>query len=314
MPTLEEMAASTGSQLSTVLKSAVETLSAGQEITFRLYVRQVLPLDGFVYLVNAAIIDVAELARLEVDSPLTVTIKGSLHRQVVTEQSESTSRDVNNVIFTPIEQIDDFNLENPAVIYLGEYDGTQFAFSRMESRYTQSGIFHYRGMAILPTMRSQIIDSKDDIDDDLVISNSTPIWLGLKQFATVYPSFLVPQNLKPPYIAADIRNTVPLQMAAMSRDGIRYQLVQDSVRLTLYGFSNQRALDFIDFVIGKALDEEAFGITNSPIPIDIKSNQAEINALAKKKTVDFDVNYYQATTRIMSQQLIEQVIVNYEVK
>ena len=198
MPSLDEIAANTGTQLSTVLQAAVETISSGQEITFRLYVRQVLPLDGFVYWVNAAIIAPQELARMNITAPLTATIKGSLHRQVVTEQSESLSRDVNNIIFTPIEKADDFNVEDPNAIYLGEYEGTQFAFSRMESRYTQSGIYHYRGMAILPTMRSQIIDSPDDISDEQIISNSTPIWLALKPFATVYPSFLVPSNLRPP--------------------------------------------------------------------------------------------------------------------
>lgn len=314
MPSLDELAASTGSQLSTVLKAAVETISAGQEITFRLYVRQVLPLDGFVYWINAAIIDPDELERLGITNPLVATIKGSLHRQVVVEQNESASRDVNNIIFTPIEKADDFNIEDPNAIYLGEYEGTQFAFSRMESRYTQSGIFHYRGMAILPTMRSQIIDSPDDISEDQIISNSTPIWLALKQFSTVYPSFLVPSNLKPPYIAADVRNTIPLQLAPAMREGYRYQFAQDSVRVTLYGFSNQMALEFVDFVVNKALEDEEFGVTNMPIVSDAKSSQVEINALAKKKIVDFEVNYYQATTRDISQQLIKEVIFNYEVR
>lgn len=315
MPSLDELAETTGSQLSGVLQSAVETISSGQEISFRLYVRQVLPIDGFVYWVNAAIIAPQELARMNITAPLTATIKGSLHRQVVTEQSESLSRDVNNIIFTPIEKADDFNVEDPNAIYLGEYEGTQFAFSRMESRYTQSGIYHYRGMAILPTMRSQIIDSPDDISDEQIISNSTPIWLALKQFATVYPSFLVPSNLRPPYIAADVRNTMPLAMASHydAKSKQRYQFAQDSVRVTLYGFSNQMALDYVDFVVNKALEDEEFGITNMPIPVDVKSNQVEINALAKKKIVDFEVNYYQQTTREISQKLIKEAIFNYEV-
>lgn len=47
---------------------------------------------------------------------------------------------------------------------------------------------------------------------------------------------------------------------------------------------------------------------------DAKSGQVEINALAKKKIVDFDVNYYQSTAREISRQLIEKVICKYEVK
>ncbi|EFO3260876.1 hypothetical protein DPV14_02205 [Escherichia coli] len=302
------------SQLSSVLKSAVETISSDQEITFRLYVRQVLPLDGFVYWVNAEIISCDELCRLNIESPTRLKIKGSLHRQVIAIQDESVSKDVNNIIFTPVQQVDDFNVENPDAIYLGEYGGVQFAFSRMESRYQQSGIFHYRGMAILPTMRSQIIDCEEDISDEQIISNSIPIWLQMKDAATVYPSYLVPQNLRPPYIAVDVRNSIPLQVAPVVFGGERFQLVQDSVRLTLYGFSNKMALDLVDSVVNRALEEEKFGVTNIPVVQDAKSGQVEINALAKKKIVDFDVNYYQSTAQEMSRQLIEKVICKYEVK
>jgi hypothetical protein len=314
MPSLDELAQNTGSQLANVLQSAVETISSGQEITFRLYVKHVLPLDGFVFWINAAILDPDELVRMGIVNPHSVNIKGSLHRQVVTEQSATASRAVNSIIFTPVEKIDDFNVEDPNAIYLGEYANTQFAFSRMDSRYTQAGIFHYRGTAILPTMRSQIIDDPADITSELVLSNSTPIWLALKQFATVYPSFLSPSNLKPPYIVADVQGTNALQMASRTTGGERYQFVQDRVRLTLYGFSNSRALDFLDYVVTLALEDEQFGITNIPVVSDDKSNQVEINALAKKKFIDFDVNYYQATTRDIAQQLIKEVIFNYEVK
>ncbi|MHA1063417.1 hypothetical protein ACR9GP_05845 [Enterobacter ludwigii] len=314
MPSLDEIAESTGNQLSSVLQSAVETISSGQEITFRLYVRQVLPLDGFVYWINASIVAPAELQRLGVINPLMAKIKGSLHRQIVSEQNESSSLNINNIIFTPVEKADDFNVENPEAIYLGEYEGTQFAFSRMESRYTQSGIFHYRGMAILPTMRSQIIDNPADISEDQIISNSIPIWLSLKQFATVYPSFLVPSNLKPPYIAADVRQTIPLQLASAVHEGKRYQFTQDSVRLTLYGFSNRKALNFVDFVVNKALEEEEFGITNIPVVIDTKSSQVEINALAKKKIVDFEINYYQQSATVVALKYIKSVIVNWDFK
>ncbi|MFW0766695.1 hypothetical protein ACN0IV_12730 [Trabulsiella odontotermitis] len=314
MPSLDEIATQTGSQLSGVLKTAVETLSASQEITFRLYVLKVLPLDGFIFWVNAALLSADELTAMGVTSPLTTTIQGSLHRQVVSEQSATASRDVNNIIFTPIAQADDFNVENPNAIYLGEYGTTRFAFSRLESRYTQSGIFHYRGTAILPTMMSQIIDSTDDISDDQIISNSIPVWLAINSMAPVYPSFLTPPNLRPPYIAVDVRNTQPLQIAPHVINGMRYQFAQDTVRITLYGFSNKMALDYVDSVVSAALDDEQFGVSNIPIVTDGKSNQVEINALAKQKTVDFEVNYYQATTRDLSRQLIKEAIFNYEVK
>ncbi|KAA5940521.1 hypothetical protein F3I27_22935 [Pantoea sp. Bo_2] len=310
MPRLDEFAANTGSQLSSVLHSAVETISSSQQITFRLYVRKVLPLDGFVYWVNAAILTDAEQAK--VGLPLTRVISGSLHRQVVSEQSESATGAINNVIFTPLEQADDLNTVDPDAVYFGEYDGTQFAFSRMESRYTQAGIYHYRGTAILPTMRTQIIEKAEDISDEQILSNSIPIWLSLNQFATIYPSFLSPSNLRPPYIVADVRATSPLQSAP--HYDVRCQHVADQVRLTLYGLTNAQALQFVDYVVSTALEDEEFGITNVPVVIDGKRTQVEMGVLARQKFVDFDINYYQSTALDVSHQLIKKAIINYEVK
>lgn len=313
MPSLEEAARATQSQLAATLKSAVETISNDQHITFRLYVRQVLPLDGFVYWLNAAIVSDEELARLGIsDIPVERSVQGSLHRQVVTEQNDVTSRDVNSIIFTPTEQIDDFNVESPEAMYLGEYDGTQFAFSRMESKYTQAGIFHYRGRAVLPTMRTQIIDDPGDIPDELIISNSIPIWLSMKKFATVYPSYLSPSNLKPPYIIADVQSTTSLQLAPNYHG--RWQHVQDRVRITLFGFNNRRALEFLDHVVQRALDDEEYGITNLPVVTDGKVGQVEINVLAQLKYIDFDINYYQETVRDIAEKLITEAVIKYEVK
>ncbi|MBD8128932.1 hypothetical protein IFU23_05665 [Pantoea agglomerans] len=310
MPRLDEFAANTGSQLSSVLQSAVETISSSQQITFRLYVRKVLPLDGFVYWVNAAILTEPEQANMGL--PLTRVISGSLHRQVVSEQSESATGAINNIIFTPLEQADNLNTVDPDAVYFGEYDGTQFAFSRMESRYTQAGIYHYRGTAILPTMRTQIIEKAEDISDEQILSNSIPIWLSLNQFATVYPSFLSPSNLRPPYIVADVRATSPLQSAP--HYDVRCQHVADQVRLTLYGLTNTQALQFVDYVISTALEDEEFGITNVPVVIDGKRSQVEMGVLARQKFVDFDINYYQATALDVAHQLIKKAIINYEVK
>lgn len=313
MPSLDEAAKSTQSQLAATLQSAVETISSDQHITFRLYVRQVLPLDGFVYWINAAIVSPEELERLGLTSvSAEISVQGSLHRQAVTEQNDVTSRDVNNIIFTPTQQIDDFNVESPDSLYLGEYDGTQFAFSRMESKYTQAGIFHYRGRAVLPTMRTQIIDDPGDIPDELIISNSVPIWLSMKQFATVFPSYLTPSNLKPPYIVADVQNTTALQLAPNYHG--RFQHVQDRVRITLFGFNNQRALEFLDHVVRRAVDDEEYGITNMPVITDGKAGQVEIGVLAQLKYIDFDINYYQATVRDIAEKLITEAVINYEVK
>ncbi|MNG65706.1 hypothetical protein D3C73_263420 [compost metagenome] len=313
MAKLDEIAKRTKTQLADTLHTAVDTISTSQKITFKLYVKQVLPLDGFIYWVRADLVNPAELERLGLDKlKKAVTIQGSLHRQAVSEQTTTASQSMNYIIFTPLKQIDDFNMVDPKWMYLGDYDGVQFSFSRMESKYTQAGIFHYRGLAVLPTLRTQIIDDPADINTDLILSNSTPIWMRLTKYGTVYPSYLSPSDMLPPYIVADVKETKPLQAAPHYLT--RSQHVQDTVRVTLYGMNNKQALDYVDYIVNEALDFEEFGITNSPVVIDDKLNQVEINALAKKKHIDFDVNYYQHTARNIALQLIKEAFITLEIK
>lgn len=314
MGILDVTAEEAQTQLSSVLQGAVETISASQEITFTMYVRKVLPIDGFVYWINAAIIDPAELARMGITGKLVKNVTGSLHRQVISSQDETTTRDENHIIFTPTQRTGDFNAEHPEVVFIGKYGSARFAFSRMEGRYAQAVIFHYRGMAILPTMESQIIDKAEDISTEQIISDSTSVWLTLNRYATVYPSSLIPANLLPPYIVVDVRKTIALGLSHLTADGSRYQLAQDTVKLTLYGFTNHMALGFVDYVVARAKNHEEFGITNMPIPRDEKAVQSELNVQAQQKSIDFVVNYYQQTTRDIARQLINNVIVNYEVK
>ncbi|QBY43976.1 hypothetical protein QE197_10915 [Arsenophonus nasoniae] len=313
MASLEEAAKVANTQLSSVLHSAVETISSDQTIKFKLYVKQVLPIDGFVYWVNADILNQSELKRLNVTAAKSLIVKGSLHRQVVSRQDETTSFSVDRIIFTPLSKIDDFDLVDPQTMYIGEFDAARFNFSLMHSKYTQAGIFHYEGVAVLPTMETQLIDKIEDIPDKLVLSNSVPIWLSLNKFSQVYPSFLSPANLYPPYIVADVKETKPLQIGSFSKNNTRWQWVQDKVRVTLYGLNNEQALDYVDYIVQSALEDESFGVSNMPVVKDGKANQVEINVLAKQKIIEFEVNYYQATAREIAYKLIKEAICNYEV-
>lgn len=83
--------------------------------------------------------------------------------------------------------------------------------------------------------------------------------------------------------------------------------------MTLYGMNNKQALDYVDYIVNEALDFEEFGITNSPVVIDDKLNQVEINALAEKH-IDFDINYYQQTARDIALQLIKEAFITLEIK
>lgn len=311
MPTLEEAAANVSSQLSSVLDSAVETISSRQEITFQLYVAQVLPLDGWVFWVNASIMSASALAALGVTKPLIIPVEGSLHRQAVRSQSDEASQAVNTIIFTSEDIIDDINSEDPTTRYFGDYDGTQFAFSRMNSRYDQSGMYHYVGDAVLATMRDQIINDPSDIDmQDVVVSSSLPVWMSLNRFMPIYPAMLSAHNISPPFATAKCSNPEPLAVSYfLDEESNQSQLVVEEVSLSVTGLKNAAIQDFIRYVQEYTLGGAAeFGIMNTPVVQDERVPQNELNAITMRKTIKFKINYYQGRMRSIARKLITSAI------
>ena len=129
---------------------------------------------------------------------------------------------------------------------------------------------------------------------------------------TIYPSYLIPSNLKPPYIGVDISATDCLQSAPyIDENGNHSQLMTDKIKLTLYGLNNNQAMDFLDFVNQYTLLTENMGIMNTPRVMDEKRTQAELRIIAQKKTVDFEVSYYQSRVNNVSQQLILSCLPNF---
>jgi hypothetical protein len=160
----------------------------------------------------------------------------------------------------------------------------------------------------------------------VVVSNSLPLWLAMDQMTPpfpypagqtwlLYPSFLVPNDITPPYGVVHIypENTEPMTLAPLvTSTGSVYQYAKDRVRVTLIGLRNFNAWDFIQYVAALAEQFDApFGIMNTPIPRDEKRNQDELSALAMKKTMVYEINYYQSRMRDIAQQLILSVIPSF---
>jgi hypothetical protein len=187
--------------------------------------------------------------------------------------------------------------------------------------YQQAGLWHYRGFAVYPALASQLVESAADLPVGPIVSNSLPIWLAQNAMAPVYPSFLVPDNVVPPYITAHIEpsQTVALQgfpefiWPGVTEGGSdpsplhdlpSSQLMRDTVRLTMYGFNNQQAIQFYASLIDYSLNTDEFGFCNSPAIRDEKRTQVEIAALAMKKTLEIQASYYQGTADAIARRLI----------
>ena len=313
MTTAAEAAASK-SQLAADLAAGLNALSSGQSITFTQYTRFVNPLDGFVFWVIA--------------NPLNTIVTqktSSLHYSTNRQQNEDETASVNQVILTSPTPINDLNAVAPNTLYIGSYNGLTFAFSSRGRYYQQADLHHYVGTAVLPAMQSQIITDLSSFDDStMIVNNSLPIWLSMNSYVppypgftcpiTLYSSYAVPENLTPPYgvVHVDPAATKALLSAPfLDRTLGHWQLARDMVRVTLYGARNDAAATFLDFVEQFSYDWNSIGMMNMPVVVDEKRTQAEIAALAMKKTIEFEVSYNQYTARDIARQLITKSIQNY---
>ncbi|MEJ0017532.1 MAG: hypothetical protein WDN25_13395 [Acetobacteraceae bacterium] len=302
MPTLDETSPGLSQHGPDV--AGFRQLSRGQTIPFERYIRHVLPIDGYVFWLKTCD---------------TFTWQGSLHYASDSRQLEDESPTINRVVLTAGEEIQPFNEIAPGTIWIGTIDGIRFAFSQRGPFYAAAGIYHYAGDAVYPAMASLLVDTLDDLGPTRrIVSNSLPAWLTLRDYSPVwlqpanpvvvlYPSFLVPDNLEPIYGTVHIEpsGTRALQASpSFTRRMTHSQLASDRVRVTLYGLDNDAALDWVDLVNQFSLDTDAIGMMSTSIIRDEKRTQNELNILAEKKTIEFEVSYYQARMNDLARQLI----------
>jgi hypothetical protein len=312
-------AASAPSQLATALEAGIDDISNNQTVTFRQYTKYTFSEDGYVFWVATG---------------TALQLAGSLHVLSERKQEEDQTLAANQFVFTAEEEVSQLNSVAPGTMWVGAWqtDDTilQVAFSSTGMNYQQAGLWHYRGFAVYPALASQLISNAVDLPVGPIVSNSLPIWLGLASQSAVYPpfgvapvyaSFLVPDNVAPPYITAHIdpAQTIALQAFPVFDWSQRsnpsgdpspiydlpsWQLMRDAVKLTFYGFTNQQAIQFYSALMDYSVNSDDFGFCNSPAITDDKRTQVEIAALAMKKTLVIQASYYQATADAIARRLI----------
>lgn len=297
-------------QLAATLDAGVNTLSADQSIAFQQYTKVTLSEDGMVFWVATG---------------KKADFVGSLHYITDRHQDEDQTLAANRFIFTAQEEVSAFNTVSPTTMWVGAWtvDGEtiQIVFADRGSFYQKADQWHYSGYAVYPAMASQLVQSATDLPTGPIVSNSLPIWLGQNTFAPVYPSFLVPDNIQPPYIVAHVEPDATDALGAFPVLGLpgvvqpdsgispiydfpSSQLMLDIVKLTLYGFNNQKAIQYLQSLIDYSVNTDAFGFCNSPATRDAKRTQAEIASIAMKKTIEIHASYYQSTADALARRYI----------
>lgn len=337
MPTPEE-AAEVQSPLNAALKQGVEAISENQEITFTKYVRLILPIDGSVFWLKADMVSPSALfnamgfnqetlnqAELITALAPTLTVLGSLHYTAEKNQDEAENYAINRVVFTSEKPVEPLDKIGPNMLWIGEFDGLKFAFGMHAFLYQAAGLWHYSGNAVYPDMETQLVDRMSSFSNKQIVSDSLPIWLSMNNYQNkpwepfgnalmLYPSYLLPANITPPWGVVHIPPDSTTAIAAAPTFGPTYsrqQLVQETVRVTTFGVRNDQAADFADFVQQYAESTNLFGIMNQPVIHDEKRTQSELSTISQKKTITFQVNYFQARTNDLARQLILSAIPNY---
>lgn len=307
-------------QLAAELGAGIATLSLNQTVNFTLYVKLVLPLDGYIFWINSNLLQDSALFgnsmynqilynSLGIDlPPRVITVKGSLHWATESLQLQEQNASRNHVIFSTQEQIQDFNAISSSLLYIADFEDLRFAFNSTRNFYRQADLYHYHGDAIYSIMKSQIIDSITDFDTTrVIVSNSLPLWLTLNQFFPMYPSFLSDNNVELPYatIHIDPKTTEALQSAPLIYiDSSHYQLSKETVRIDIFGIRNNQALQFHDYVLDYSRNTDNFGLMNIPIMQDEHVTQRDFAIIAQKKTITFEISYFQQDILDIAKKLI----------
>lgn len=308
------------SSMASALAAGLDTIDQKSSVAFILYVKQILPLDGFVFWLKAD--QLLNPPDWLVALPKVLTVEGSLHHATVNTQSADENFSTQRVVFTAKDPVSNLGEMAPDTLYMAQVEGYKYAFSSRSNWYKQADLYHYSGDAVYPALADMVVDNIADLDlASRVVSNSMPIWLMFTQAKTasfpnawpIYPAYLLPDNTVPPYATVDIdtKMTSPLGAGrAVDKSGNRFQLVTDTVEVSLYGVRNDAILDWIDAVVQYGLDNATvFGVMNSPVPGDVKRMQVEISTIAQKKTVSFQVCYYQSRLEAVVLKYIQSAFV-----
>ena len=319
-------AAGNQSPTQATLDAGIEQISQQTRVQFTLYSKLVLSSDGSVFWVATG---------------QTMIASGSLHYATDRQQNIDETVAQNHVRLSSEQAITELNTIAPNTMWVGSWplspsQSLQIAFSQRGNFFGPAQVWHYSGIAVLPAMQSQIISSQADIPTGPIVSNSLPIWLAQGTFGQysvpVYPSFLVPDNVVPPYIVAHVdpagtrsfgnfpvyqwpgqQVPPPPTYIAPFYSVAASSLMRDEVDLLLYGFTNQMAWQFVAALIEVSMvgpgETPTFGFANSPDIQDDKRVQTEIAALAQKKTVHISANYYQGSANAYAYRLILQALV-----
>jgi hypothetical protein len=312
------------SGIAAALAQAEKTISLSNQIVFTQYQRAVLPLDGLVFWIATT---------------TTKTVDCSIHVETLTEQNESESMGVGHIVMTALEPLDDLMAESPTTKWIAVWKGMHIGFTRTKHFYGPSALYHFLGRALLSTELTQVIDTPGSLDPTLLIaSNSIPAFILMNSWVapyynpynnnanaippatptplltlpTIYPAFLAPANIAPPYATVQVDRSDNLAPVAWQDiDSNPYGLASDDVRITMFGLTNNQAWLFKDALVQFCADAGVIGLQEIGAIVDERATQSDFLIVGQKKTLKMKVSYTQAAVIDFARQQFTAVTTAY---
>lgn len=303
------MPVTSSNELEDTLFEGYQKVSGQQQITFTRYVEKILPIDGWRFWVKA------ELLQNE-PAPFSQVIPCSVHQSVNQTQEATKTNAITSIILTTNQEIENLKEIGQTALLIGEYKGSKFSFNVQSAFYDNANLKHYSGDAVYTENLDNFIDDIDNLDlENGIVTNSIPLFLTLNDIVQIYPAFLVPTNLKPPYATIEVKESKGIAAGATYNEFEDSRLAQwDRIELNIYGLRKKQLSDFLKYLETKQLETHAFGLYWLPSIQNQNIPQSEVNVLTNKKVLTFDVNYVIEDVRNNATAFIESIFVGFFIK
>lgn len=236
----------------------------------------------------------------------------TIHKTVRREATATGLLDAGDILIqSPQELFQSFN--ESGNILLIRYGEMWIGINHLLGYNNEMRQYDYRAEALENYKKDFIVYDVSEVEDSL-FNNSIPLWLlqGKRLGFDIFPAFLSPLNYSKPYLAVEIKNSLPLAFIKSSGNRLQ-QIKKDTVRLYAVNLPlvDQQEVLFKIQNIANNYTENIFGIhALLSFNSEIKASSG-FGIIPNTAWSEFDINYnFDIMRRDKAENYIRSIIVS----